>query len=144
MRVCALSLVVVLGTVEAQECDPNGRYHAHLVSHLPWSGTRLDDAGTQWVFETDQGRFGVADLESRNLVFQLPRLGDRIQTFRAELLLEGKVLHRNHWVYNLDSGSLISITSVVSIVLDLDARRSAPIPETMREALQKRYRPELG
>ncbi len=130
--------------VEAEECDETGLYLAERFTHLPYSGERVDDLSAQWVFETAEGhRLGMADLESRQLLFSLPRVGERIQSFRAEVDIARKTFHRNHWVYNLDTGRLITIASLVSVALDLDARRAVEIPPEMRAALEARFHPDL-
>ncbi len=128
--------------VEAEECDETGSYLADKFLHLPYSGERVDDPAALWVFETEDGHtLGMADLESRQLLLHLPRVGERIQSFRAEVEIGRKTFYRNHWVYSLDSGRLISIASLVSVALDLDARRAVEIPPDMRAALEKRYHP---
>ena len=130
--------------VEAEECDETGLYVAERFMHLPYSGERVDDPAAQWVFETSDGHtLGMADLESRQLLFSLPRVGERIQSFRAEVDIARKTFYRNHWVYSLDSGRLISTASLVSVALDLDARRAVEIPKEMRVALEARYHPQL-
>ncbi len=131
-------------TIDAEACDETGLYLAERFSHLPYSGERVDDPGAQWVFETADGhRLGMADLESRQMLFSLPRAGERVQAFRAEVDIGRKTFYRNHWVYSLDSVQLISFTSLVSVALDLDARRAVEIPQDMRAALERRYHPEL-
>ena len=130
--------------VEAEECDETGVYVAEQFTHLPYSGERVDDPAALWVFETSDGHtLGMADLESRQLLFNLPRVGERIQSFRAEVEIGRKTFYRNHWVYSLDSGRLISIAALVSVALDLDARRAVEIPRDMRSALEARFHPEL-
>ncbi len=130
--------------VEAEECDETGLYLAERFMNLPYTGERVDDPAALWVFETSEGHtLGMADLESRQLLFNLPRVGERIQSFRAEVDIGRKTFYRNHWVYSLDSGKLISIASLVSVALDLDARRAVEIPPEMRAALEARFHPEL-
>ena len=130
--------------IEADECDETGTYLAERFLHLPYSGERVDDPAALWVFETSEGHtLGMADLESRQLLCGLPRIGERIQSFRAEIEIASKTFYRNHWVYSLDSGRLISIAALVSVALDLDARRAVAIPPDMRQALQRRLHPEL-
>ena len=130
--------------VEPEECDETGLYLAERFMHLPYTGERVDDPAAEWVFETSEGHtLGMADLESRQLLFNLPRAGDRVQSFRAEIEIGRKTFYRNHWVYSLDSGKLISIASLVSVALDLDARRAVEIPPEMRTALQARFHPNL-
>lgn len=131
-------------SIEAEECDETGLYLAEQFLHLPFTGERLEDPAALWVFETSDGnQLGMADLESRQLLFNLPRVSERIQTFRAEVEVASKTFYGNHWVYSLDSGLLISIASLVSVALDLDARRAVEIPTEMRAALQARFYQDL-
>ena len=130
--------------IEPNECDETGVLLREQFSHLPYSGIRLEELATQWVFETADGRtLGMADLETRNTLRRLPHVGDQIQTFRAEVAIARKTFQRNQWVFNVDSGQLISTASVVSVALDLDARRAVDIPTDMRKALEERYHPEF-
>ena len=130
--------------VEAEECDETGLYLAGRFLHLPYSGERVEDPAALWVLETSDGHtLGMADLESRQLLFNLPRVGERVQSFRAEVEIGRKTFYRNHWVYSLDTGQLISIASLVSVALDLDARRAVEIPPEMRAALDARHHPDL-
>ena len=130
--------------VEAEECDETGLYLAERFTHLPYTGERVDDPAAAWVFETSDGQsLGMADLESRHILCSLPRVGERIQSFRAEIEIARKTFYRNHWVYSLDSSRLISVASLVSVALDLDARRAVEIPADMRAALEARFHAEL-
>ncbi len=131
-------------SIETEECDETGLYRAEQFLHLPYRGERVEDPVAQWVFETSDGKkLGMADLESRQLLFNLPRVNEQIQTFRAEVEIASKTFFGNHWVYSLDSGRLLSIASLVSVALDLDARRAVEIPAEMRAALQARCYQEL-
>ena len=76
-------------------------------------------------FELADGtRIGLADLETRNTLFSLPKRDDRIQVFSAEVALARKTLRRGYWVFDLNTAALISAGSVVMACLDLDARRT--------------------
>ncbi|MDP6374434.1 MAG: hypothetical protein QF921_08240 [Pseudomonadales bacterium] len=131
-------------TIMQDECDPAGIYLAHRFQHLPYSGSLVDDSSSEWVFETEDGhRLGIADLETRNVLLQLPRVGDRVQTCHAEVDIGSKTFCRNHWVFGIDSGTLLSTATTVSVTLDLDARRAVEIPATMRAAMEPQHHPEL-
>ena len=46
--------------------------------------------------------------------------------------------------YNLTTGKLVSLNDNVAIALDLDARRSIPIPASMRGQFESRHVPEFA
>lgn len=133
-----------LRTIEAEECDETGRYRPEHFTHLPYSGVAEDDLALEWVFHTSTGQeLGIADLESRNVLFSVPSAGDQIQVFNATVDMGSKVFQRAHWVFNLDTSDLISWATTVCLPLDLTARRSVAIPEEMRTAMATHHRPEL-
>jgi acyl-CoA thioesterase FadM len=87
---------------------------------------------------------GLADLETRNTLLSLPREGDRIQVFSAEVDIARKTIRRSYWVFDLDSETLLSTGSVVMACLDLDARRALEIAGPLREMFERRYHPDLS
>jgi acyl-CoA thioesterase FadM len=131
-------------TIQPEECNPAGFLFPARFQHLAYSGERLEDPSTAWMIETGTGlRLGLADLESRNTLFLLPRSGDRIQVFSADVELARKIIRRSHWVYDLDTGALLVAGSVVMVTLDLDARRSTEITPQVRAIFEQRYHPDL-
>ena len=131
--------------IELEECNEEGFLEPDRFQHLPYSGVGSEDPTLQWVFELDDGtRVGLADLETRNTLLALPRAGDRIQVFSAEVALARKTLQRSHWVFNLETGTLLSTGSVVMVCLDLDARRALEMSGALREMFERRYHPDLA
>ncbi len=131
--------------IELDECNEEGFLESSRFQHLPYSGAGSEDPTLQWVFETPDGtRVGLADLETRNTLLSLPREGDRIQVFSAEVALERKTLRRSHWVFNLDTEALLSSGSIVMACLDLDARRALEISGELREMFERRFHPDLA
>ena len=130
--------------IEVDECDETGRYLPERFTHLPYSGVAEDELALEWVFHTADGQeLGIADLESRNALFSLPRAGDQIQVFNATVDIGSKVFQRAHWVFNLDTAEPVSWATTVCLPLDLEARRSVAIPEEMRASMTAHHRPEL-
>ncbi len=131
--------------IELDECNEEGFLESGRFQHLPYSGAGSEDPTLQWVFELADGtRVGLADLETRNTLLALPRAGDRIQVFSAEVALARKTLQRSHWVFNLDSQDLLSAGSVVMACLDLDARRALEMAGPLRELFERRFHPDLS
>ena len=130
--------------IELEECNAEGFLDSGRFQHLPYSGAGSEDPTLQWVFETPDGtRVGLADLETRNTLLSLPREGDRIQVFSAEVGIARKTLRRSYWVFDLDSAALLSAGSVVMACLDLDARRALEISGPLREMFERRLHPDL-
>ena len=131
--------------IELDECNEEGFLESARFQHLPYSGPGSEDPTLQWVFELKDGtRVGLADLETRNALLALPRHGDRIQVFSAEVALARRTLQRNHWVFNLDSQALLSAGSVVMACLDLDARKALEISGPLKEMFERRFHPDLS
>lgn len=131
--------------IEAEECNEEGFLESARFQHLPYSGPGSEDPTLQWVFELADGtRVGLADLETRNTLLALPREGDRIQVFSAEVAPARKTLRRSHWVFDLDSQTLLSAGSVVMACLDLDARRALEISGPLKEMFERRFHPDLS
>jgi acyl-CoA thioesterase FadM len=131
--------------IELDECNKEGFLESGRFQHLPYSGAGSEDPTLQWVFETSDGtRVGLADLETRNTLLSLPRTGDRIQVYSAEVGIARKTLRRSYWVFNLDSEELLSTGSVVMACLDLDARRALEIAGPLLEMFERRYHPDLS
>lgn len=130
--------------IEAGECNAEGFLEPGRFQHLPYSGPKPEDPTLQWVFETPDGtRVGLADLETRNTLLALPREGDRIQAFSAEVALARKTVRRSHWVFDLESGTLLTTGSVVMACLDLDARRAIEITGDLLAMFERRFHPDL-
>jgi acyl-CoA thioesterase FadM len=130
--------------IKAEECDETGLLLRERFSHLPYSGLSAEDLAMEWVFETADGRkLGIADLETRNVLYSLPRVGEQIQTYNATVDIARKIIQRAHWVFNLDSQKPISWATTVSLPLDLEARRSVEIPPSMRTTMEKHHHPDL-
>lgn len=131
--------------IELDECNEAGFLDSARFQHLPYSGSASEDPTQQWVFEIADGtRVGLADLETRNTLLSLPREGDRIQVFSAEVAIARKTIRRSYWVFDLNSRTRLSGGSIVMACLDLDARRALEISGPLRNMFEGRYHPDLG
>lgn len=133
-------------TIGAEECDADGFFSAPRFEELIWGGQLLNGrpAGMP-LFESDSGRkFGWATLESRSILFVLPRVGSRIQSFSALVEIARKTWHGHHWVFDLDHGTLLARKSIVNLAFDIGARRSSEIPPRIRSSLEAAYHPDLA
>jgi len=135
-------------TVEADDVDPQGWLKEDIeLMFLPF--TKLAAASGvphgPPVFTTDDGkRIGWAVIESRNVTFGLPRLGDRLAYFSADLRLEHKSRLSRRWAFARESGQLLGISDTVGLCIDLDARRAIPWPEELRVQIEAQQHPDLA
>lgn len=130
--------------IDTQECDDTGLFERGRFQSLPYIGLTPDDQTMDWVFEADNGaRLGIADLESRNVLHTLPRAGDEVQTFSANVVMGPKVFQRAHWVFNRSRDELISTAQTVALPLDLEARKSVNMPPEMRARMEQQFHPQL-
>jgi acyl-CoA thioesterase FadM len=88
-------------------------------------------------------RVAIATMESRHLMFSVPRLGDPVVSETRHADVTRKTVVFQHWSYNEATGEPISLGLQFGIAFDLDARRSAEFPDAMREALAANKRPDI-
>jgi acyl-CoA thioesterase FadM len=83
-------------------------------------------------------------LESRNAMLETPRVGARIQSFSAEVQIARKTSYRHSWVFDVDSGALVCVSSTVNLAFDIGARKSIEIPDAVRARMESEYHPDLA
>lgn len=88
-------------------------------------------------------RIAIATMESRHVMFRVPRLGEPVVSETRHAGVTAKAVVFEHWSYNEQTGEPISLGLQFGIAFDLDARRSAAFPEAMREALASNRRPDI-
>lgn len=111
---------------------------------LVWVGETADEADG-WIQSGPDGqRIAWATMESRIWAPSLPTSGARIQSFGAPIRIGEKFVQQLYWVFALDTADLLVVMEVVSIVLDLDARRAIPIPSDLRALRERQLRPDLA
>lgn len=131
--------------IQENECDAEGVFQADHFVEILWGGERLDEVEhSNWLNELKDGRkFGFATMESRGALNRLPRAGDRVQSFGADVEMGRKTLHGRFWVYDLDTEELLCTMSEVSVAFDIAARKAIEIPEEKRVEIQKTFHPDL-
>ena len=94
--------------------------------------------------ETSDGLLmGWATMETRVQMGDLPRAGDRIQSFGALVALADKSMHRVQWAYDLDSGALLTAFEFVGLAFDVRNRCAVSIPGGYRTRALERLQPDL-
>jgi acyl-CoA thioesterase FadM len=88
-------------------------------------------------------RVAIATMESRHLMFRVPRLGEPVVSETRHADVTSKTVVFQHWSYNEATGEPISLGLQFGLAFDLDKRRSAEFPPAMREALAANKRPDI-
>jgi acyl-CoA thioesterase FadM len=131
--------------VSTDECDASGRYLVEMAPALTWGGVQVAGEAPDHLHETSSGQLmGWASMETRAVFGDLPRAGDRIQSFAATVAMHDKVVHRVNWAFGLDDGALLTAFESVSMAFDIRARRPMSIPDGYRRAESERMQPDLA
>jgi acyl-CoA thioesterase FadM len=131
--------------VTADECDEHGRYRVEMAPMLTWAGVQAKPDPDEILHETKDGiLMGWASMETRIQVGNLPRPGDRIQSFGAGVAIHDKITHRVHWAFDVDSGELLTAFETVNMAFDIHGRRPISIPEGYRQRELDRLQPDLA
>lgn len=132
--------------VEARDCDAFGYFNDE--QDMMFGGRHNEEMGKRRgppTFTTEEGhRFGWAFLETRSLRRAQPRIGETLEMINAEIGIGAKTRHSRRWVFNRTTGELASVNDMVSIALDLDARRAINVPVKVRESLERAFAPDLA
>jgi len=97
------------------------------------------------VLRTDEGhRFGWAMIETRNIELARPCAGDTVVFLGADVAIAEKSRQSRRWSFVRDSGQLLGIHDTVGIAIDLDARKSIPIPRSIRAEMERGYLPDYA
>ena len=83
-------------------------------------------------------------METRNLLYGQPRLGDELAYFSADVGLERKSRLSRRWALDRNSGALLGISDTVGLCIDLDARRAVEWPEDLRREIEQHLLPQLA
>jgi acyl-CoA thioester hydrolase len=132
-------------SLREDECDEMGYFESSHHQELAWSGIPTDGR-SQWpLYDDDAGRrLGWATMESSSTLLSTSRVGTRIQSFRAEVDIASKTSERRTWVFDLDTGTPICVSSTVNLAFDIGARRSIVIPDGLRASLDANHHPDLA
>ena len=133
------------GAVKPEWIDVNGHmnathfglviYEAHA-AHSEWLGFNEE--------YVDRARCGKAVLESHMRYEREAGLGDQLEVRCWLLAVDNKRLHFFHELYNCSRQCRSATSEQVDIHIDLQARRSADMPESLQRFLRKQVRENLA
>ena len=133
-------------TIEAEDVDSEGWIREDIeLMFLPFAKMAAqNDMQGPPVFTTEDGRrVGWAVMETRNLHFGQPRLGDEIAYFSADVALAEKSRVSRRWAFDRNSSQLLGISDSVGVCIDLDERRAVAWPDDLRGMIERHLQPQL-
>jgi acyl-CoA thioesterase FadM len=131
-------------TIEAAECDGYGFMDISDAKTIALARMPIKIQMKHRVFDPAVAhRVAIATMESRHVMFRVPKLGEPIVSETRHADVTAKTVVFQHWSYNEDTGEPISLGLQFGLAFDLDARRSTEFPPAMREALAANKRPDI-
>jgi len=131
--------------IDATTCDADGFADALNVPELIWGGEPVPGREFRPLEDlADGGQMGFAIMESRSSYLRPARVGDRVQSFGAQLAVHAKAMVGRHWLVDVDRGDAVAVFTVVNVAFDTSARRAIAIPDEVRRRMSTRLHPELG
>jgi acyl-CoA thioesterase FadM len=127
------------------EVDDHGFVSSVAIGELMWGGEPLEGDGFRPLEPLPGGgSMGFATMETRSTWARWPRIGDRVQSFAAPLMVQPKWMLTGHWSFDVDRGDLLVVFTVVNLAFDLQARRSMVMPDDVRQRIEGRVQPDLA
>jgi acyl-CoA thioester hydrolase len=125
--------------VTPEACDADG-----FVAPKPFAreGVRTHAGVTENIWFAQAG-YAWPSLEMRTLLLRAARAGDVLEAYEAILHAGHKTLQWGVWVFEANTGSLVSITQQFNIFFNLTARRAEDMPHDLRERLAGLATPDL-
>ncbi|MGE0665715.1 MAG: acyl-CoA thioesterase [Sphingomonadales bacterium] len=131
-------------TIEAAECDGYGLMDISDAKTVALARMPIKIKLQHRVFDPEVAqRVAIATMESRHVMFRVPRLGEPVVSETRHADVTAKTVVFQHWSYNEQTGEPISLGLQFGLAFDLDKRRSAEFPPKMREALAANRRPDI-
>ena len=134
--------------VYAEDCDEKGRLREDMdlmfVLHRPPPGEQVEQAGPPIMRDSSGRRYSWAMIETRSVVWARPMAGDGIVSIGADIATGEKWRQSRRWMFVKESGLLLGVSDSVGICIDLDARKSIPMPTEIREAIERTAVPQYA
>ena len=120
-----------------RQCDNMGKIKPSAFMGIVSDSTPHLLAYTGTIDENGMTNVGSAALEYKFDFFEYVPLGTHLKTKSGVQSLSNKTFVWKHWIFNVDTGKPVALASAVAVTMDLEARKSIPIPSEMSEALTK-------
>ncbi len=120
-----------------RQCDNMGKIKPSSYMGIVSDSTPHLLAYTGTIDENGMTNVGSAALEYKFDFFEYVLLGTHLKTKSGVQSLSNKTFVWKHWIFNVETGKPVALASAVAVTMDLQARKSIPIPPEMAEALTK-------
>ena len=134
--------------VHADDCDTDGRLREEVdlmfVLHRPTTGDENELGGPPVMRDSEGRRYSWAMIETRSVVWHRPMEGEIVLSIGADIANGEKWRQSRRWMFAEKTGLLLGISDSVGLCIDLDARRSIPMPFDVIEAIERSSLPQFA
>ena len=134
--------------VHADDCDTDGRLREEMdlmfVLHRPTIGNENELGGPPVMRDSEGRRYSWAMIETRSVVWHRPMEGEIVLSIGADIANGEKWRQSRRWMFAEETGLLLGISDSVGLCIDLDARRSIPMPLDVIEAIERSSLPQFA
>ena len=134
--------------VYADDCDSDGRLREEVdlmfVLHRPTTGDENELGGPPVMRDSEGRRYSWAMIETRSVVWHRPMEGEIVLSIGADIANGEKWRQSRRWMFAEKTGLLLGISDSVGLCIDLDARRSIPMPLDVIEAIERTSLPQFA
>ncbi len=132
--------VIGQGMVLRSQCNENdlmhtqhfiGRISDGVINFLP---TLRPEKGEY----RDDGKTGSAVVEYRVCYHARPRAGDIVMVRSGLKAVSNRTMHLVHWVLDGVTGAALATSEAIGVTLDLEARKSVPLPDDVRTHMESK------
>ena len=120
-----------------RQCDNLSRIKPSAYMGVVSDSTPHLLAYTGTIDENGMTNVGSAALEYKFDFFEYVPLGTHLKIKSGIQSMSNKTFVWKHWIFNVKTGKPVALASAVAVTMDLEARKSIPIPPEMAEALTK-------
>jgi acyl-CoA thioesterase FadM len=134
--------------VHADDCDSDGRLREEMdlmfVLHRPTTGDEKELGGPPVMRDSEGRRYSWAMIETRSVVWHRPMEDEVVLSIGADIANGEKWRQSRRWMFAEKTGLLLGISDSVGLCIDLDARRSIPMPLDVIEAIERASLPQFA
>jgi hypothetical protein len=134
--------------VHADDCDTDGRLREEVdlmfVLHRPTPGDESEPAGPPIMRDSEGRRYSWAMIETRSVVWHRPMAGEAVLSIGADVANGEKWRQSRRWMFAKETGLLLGISDSVGLCIDLDARKSIPMPLDVIKAIERSSLPQFA
>ena len=134
--------------VLSEDCDEDGQMledvELMFIMHRPVPGELQENFGPPQLVDEKGRHYSWAMMETRQVIFRKPKLKDPVISLSADVAYGEKWRQNRRWMFVKDSGLLLGVHDSVGVCMDLDARRTMPMPEEVQRSIERSYLPQFA